>query len=99
LSLSHLELVLLLSEGREAEARERARFWLQRLSRMRDPDLGGLIDFVRDVAENGGAAMISLARSHDPEVHIRGRPVTGVGDRLPWSRFGRPAHRKEKTPL
>lgn len=65
-NLSHLELVLLLSEGREAEARERARFWLLRLTRMRDPGLDGLIGFVREVAESGGGAMVSLARAQNP---------------------------------
>jgi hypothetical protein len=67
-SLSHLEVTLLLGEGREAEARERARFWVLRLERLRDPGLSGLIDLLRNVAEHGGSAMLNMALGDDQEV-------------------------------
>ena len=35
-ALSHLEIVMLLSQGRHAEARERARFWVAKLQRRHD---------------------------------------------------------------
>jgi tetratricopeptide (TPR) repeat protein len=66
-SLSHLEVTLLLSEGREAEARERARFWLLQLERKRDPELADLIGLLREVANQGGDAMLALAARDDPE--------------------------------
>jgi hypothetical protein len=66
-SLSHLEVTLLLGEGREAEARDRARFWLLRLERRRDPELADLVDLLREVANEGSGAMLSLAASEDPE--------------------------------
>lgn len=65
-SLSHLEIVLLVSEGRDAEARERARFLALRLGARRDPDLQWLVGFLRDVAEHGGAALGQVVASKDP---------------------------------
>lgn len=56
-SLSHLEVTLLLSEGREPEARARARFWLMKFERRRDPGLDGLIDLLREVAEHGAQGL------------------------------------------
>ncbi len=65
-SLSHLEVIVLISQGREDEARERARFWVQRLSAWRDPQLEHLIGFLRQVAAEGGQAMAQLAIDRDP---------------------------------
>ncbi|TVS10156.1 MAG: hypothetical protein EA419_11370 [Wenzhouxiangella sp.] len=56
-NLSHLEVVLLIAEGREDEARERARFWAGRLERRRKPDLADLIELLRDVARRGRQAL------------------------------------------
>jgi hypothetical protein len=67
-SLSHLEVTLLLSEGREPEARERARFWLLRLQRRRDPDLAELIGFLRRIADEGARAMLQVAADSDADV-------------------------------
>lgn len=67
-SLSHLEVTLLLSEGRDGEARERARFWAHRMAAMRDPELADLIDFMRDIAEHGGQAMHRFLLDHEPEL-------------------------------
>ena len=67
-SLSHLEVTVLLSEGRESEARERARFWVMRLQRQGDPDLVDLITMLQDVAENGGEGMLNIAAEMKPGV-------------------------------
>lgn len=67
-SLSHLEVTLLLNEGREPEARERARFWLLRLQRRRDPDLAELIGLLRRIADEGGRALLQVAADNDPDV-------------------------------
>ena len=67
-SLSHLEVILLLNEGREAEARERARFWAMRLQRRRDPELDDLIELLSGVAEQGGKGMLRVAEEMKPGV-------------------------------
>ena len=56
-NLSHLEVVMLVAEGREQEARKRARFWAGKLERRRKPDLAGLIDLLHDVARRGQQAL------------------------------------------
>jgi tetratricopeptide (TPR) repeat protein len=67
-SLSHLEVTMLISEGREAEARERAQFWGMRLKRRRDPELVELIDFLDNIANHGSGAMLDLAADMEPTV-------------------------------
>jgi hypothetical protein len=56
-SLAHLEVVLLVSSDREAEARERARFWIARISRRKEPHLQGLLELLREVVAQGGGAL------------------------------------------
>ena len=64
-ALAHLEVILLLSQGDEARARERARFWAARLQRM-DPDgLADLIGLMQQVAREGEAAMTRLPGESD----------------------------------
>ena len=60
-SLAHLEVVLLISSDREAEARERARFWIARIARRKEPRLQGLLELLRGVVEQGGIAMDAFA--------------------------------------
>ena len=67
-SLSHLEVTLLLSQGRDGEARERARFWLLRFERRRDPALADLIGLLRNVVNEGGRAFLRVAADRDPDV-------------------------------
>lgn len=67
-SLSHLEVTLLMSEGRHAEARERARFWAHRLAAMRDPELEDLVAFMREIAVHGEQAMQQMALDSQPEL-------------------------------
>ena len=67
-SLSHLEVIVLLNEGREAEARERARFWISRLQKRRDPGLDDLIEMLSGIAEHGGEGMLRIAEEMKPGV-------------------------------
>lgn len=67
-SLSHLEVTLLMSEGRHTEARERARFWAHRLAAMRDPELEDLVGFMREIAVHGEQAMQPLVLDRHPEL-------------------------------
>ncbi len=55
-TLAYIEAMLLLHEGHEAEAAERARFWFRRLARQGelDPDQ---LEFLADLAENPGATL------------------------------------------
>jgi tetratricopeptide (TPR) repeat protein len=50
-SLSHLEVTMLLGQGEQVRAAERARFWLARLARDRTQDYSLLMDFLREVAQ------------------------------------------------
>lgn len=65
-SLCHLELLLLIAQGDEVQARARARFWVQSLQRRRDPELQELIELAQSVARDGAAAFGELAVEHDP---------------------------------
>ncbi|WP_254275069.1 SEC-C metal-binding domain-containing protein [Halomonas sp. 3H] len=55
-TLAYIEAMLLLHEGHEQEAAERARFWFRRLARQGDlePDQ---LQFLADLAENPGATL------------------------------------------
>ncbi|WP_416140363.1 SEC-C metal-binding domain-containing protein [Halomonas sp. HK25] len=55
-TLAYIEAMLLLHEGHEEEAAERARFWFRRLARQGelDPDQ---LEFLADLAENPGATL------------------------------------------
>ena len=66
LSLVALELTLLLSQGNDERARERARFWLVRLERLRDPDLAPLIEFLRRVRDDPRSALAAADPQHHP---------------------------------
>ena len=57
-NLSHLEVIMLMAEGREEEARARARFWVGKLERRRKPELAGLIDLLRNVVQHGRQALL-----------------------------------------
>ncbi len=67
-SLSHLEVTMLLSQGRNSEARDRARFWLLRFERRRDPELADLIGLLREIANEGSSALLRMAADNDPAV-------------------------------
>ncbi len=61
-----LEITLLVSRGEIERARERARFWIARLERLRDPDLADLIGFLRAVQADPQAAMAGMDRQRIP---------------------------------
>lgn len=67
-SLAPLELLLLVSRGETERARERARFWIARLERSRDPELADLIAFLRQVAADPAAAMGQMSRDMNPDL-------------------------------
>lgn len=66
-SLSHLEVTMLISEGREEEARRRAAHWIQRLSRLRDPAVRPIIEALRQLQRGGGEALDRLNDSLSPD--------------------------------
>ncbi|WP_313917616.1 SEC-C metal-binding domain-containing protein [Tahibacter sp.] len=53
ISLSHLEVTMLFSEGRDDDAKRCAGLWIQRLTRLRDPQLQPLIAYLRDLQRDG----------------------------------------------
>jgi len=63
-ALSHLEVLLLLSEGRDAEAKARADFWIVRLQRDAKYDHSHLIESLRNMVggDAGKLKMMHLAR-------------------------------------
>lgn len=65
ISLSHLEVTLLLAQGRHEEARARAQFWVTRVRRQGDaPE--GLIALLESVASQGAAGMLSVETGRNP---------------------------------
>lgn len=67
-SLSHLEITLLMSQGEVAQAQERARFWIAKLTRVGAEENRELIGFMRQVAEQGERAMFDMHSSAWPEL-------------------------------
>jgi Flp pilus assembly protein TadD len=66
-ALSHLEILLLVSEGRREEAKARATFWSARLARDPTYDHSDLIAVLHDLANDGDESLLrSLASVHDP---------------------------------
>lgn len=65
-SLSHLEVLVLRSEGRIDEAKARAKVWASRLRRM-SPENEGLIEVLEQMAEDPDRAMLNIADSHRPD--------------------------------
>src|SRR6266496_1923606 len=61
-----LEVTLLVSRGETERARERARFWIARMERMRDPELADVIAFLRTVATDPHGAMAEIDRRRTP---------------------------------
>lgn len=81
-SLSHLEIVLLSVQGREEEARARARYWHHRLARRRDPQLDSLVDLMADVAEYGSNELHDHVASLFPPL----RKLQALWDEVPSER-------------
>jgi tetratricopeptide (TPR) repeat protein len=66
-ALSHLEILLLVSEGRRDEAKARATFWSARLARDSKYDHSELIALLHNLAADDDDSLLrSLASVHDP---------------------------------
>lgn len=66
-ALAHLEILLLASEGRSAEARSRAEFWAARLARDPHEDHSDLIAILRDLAAGTPESLLrNEERLHGP---------------------------------
>ncbi|MBK7900135.1 MAG: SEC-C domain-containing protein [Betaproteobacteria bacterium] len=112
-ALSHLEVLLLLSEGRRTEARARADFWCARLARDGKFDHSSLIDTLRDmVSDDDEARLRNLALMDDPlgdvadisgdwtapACHYTLAGARSCRPRLPWPASRRPGT-KPSTPM
>jgi tetratricopeptide (TPR) repeat protein len=65
-ALSHLEVLLLLSEGRDTEAKARADFWIARLQRDARHDHGELIEALRNMVGGDSGKLKTLAFDRGP---------------------------------
>jgi hypothetical protein len=69
-SLSHLEIVMLISEGRQEEARQRARFWIAKFQRNgHDEQMEPMLDWLRQIAQ-GEAPEDAMAKLTTPELGV-----------------------------
>ena len=82
-AFSHLEIIMLLSEGRRDEAVQRARFWIARLQRDHADDYAELIRFLRDVVADPDAALQQFTLAHNPELSALQRCIQGLDERPP----------------
>ncbi|MEW5967988.1 MAG: SEC-C metal-binding domain-containing protein [Pseudomonadota bacterium] len=64
--LSHLEILILKSQGDHARARERAAFWIARLSKDKTGQYADLITFLRQAADDLGGSMLNLLQENHP---------------------------------
>lgn len=70
-ALSHLEVLVLVSEGRRSEAQARAKFWAARLSRDPEYDHSDLIRLLRDLADGSDAGLLrTLPLSRGPQADL-----------------------------
>jgi tetratricopeptide (TPR) repeat protein len=74
-SLAQLEVVLLMAQGDTAQAKERARFWIARLTRSSLAAHDPLIGFLRQIVEQGEAALLAPAGFDWPELTTLRRMV------------------------
>ncbi|MCD6707085.1 MAG: SEC-C domain-containing protein [Thiobacillus sp.] len=65
-SLSHLEILILNSQGEHARARERAAFWIARLSKDKTGQYANLIAFLRDATDDPGGSMLNILQENHP---------------------------------
>jgi tetratricopeptide (TPR) repeat protein len=63
--LSHLEVMLLLSQDDEEEARVRAQFWLEHLKHKGLPEDSIQINFLQNVVERGGEALLDFVHASE----------------------------------
>jgi len=65
-AFSHLEVTLLMTQGRMAEARERAKFWVATLRRQNNPEHAELIEFLASIANRPAEAMFDMIAGKNP---------------------------------
>lgn len=65
-SLSHLEILILKSQGEHARARERAGFWIARLSKDPTGQYAGLIEFLRQATDDLSGSMLNVLQDNHP---------------------------------
>ena len=59
-ALGFLEVTVLLSEGRTAEAQGRAKWWAAHLAKQRDPSLADLIERLREIANDAHGGLMGV---------------------------------------
>lgn len=64
--LSHLEILILKSQGEHARARERAAFWIARLSKDKTGQYVDLIAFLRQATDDLGGSMLNFLQENHP---------------------------------
>lgn len=64
-NLGPLEVSLLIAGGKHELARERARFWLAKMARLRDPELKERMDWLQSVMDDPHAAMFKTMAGAD----------------------------------
>lgn len=66
--LSHLEILMLKNQGEHARAKERAAFWIARLSKDKTGQYADLIAFLRDATDDLGGSMLNLLQENHPSL-------------------------------
>lgn len=64
--LSHLEILILKSQGEHARAKERAAFWIARLSRDKTGQYADLITFLRQATDDLSGSMLNVMQDNHP---------------------------------
>lgn len=82
-AFSHLEIIMLLSEGRREEAVQRARFWIARLQRDHSDDYADLIGFLRELVADPDAALQQVGLAQNPELAALQQCIQGIDQRAP----------------
>lgn len=77
--LSHLEILILKSQGEHARARERAVFWIARLSKDPTGQYADLIEFLRQATDDLSGSMLNVLQDNHPGL----RRFVDVLTRLP----------------
>lgn len=65
-SLSHLEIIMLMNQGEQARAKERAAFWIARLSKDRSGQHEALIEFLRQAVDDMSGSVLHYMRKDCP---------------------------------
>ncbi|MFP5418574.1 MAG: SEC-C metal-binding domain-containing protein [Gammaproteobacteria bacterium] len=77
--LSHLEILILKSQGEHARAKERAAFWIARLSKDKTGQYADLIAFLRQTTDDLSGSLLNVMQDHLPAL----QRFAGMLTRLP----------------